>query len=318
MDLILQETNPRQTAIHFVKEMFQDRKYHHISECFIDTEQDMNLGPHLSYIHAKGDPNHKILAVFTQVCHDPNQALNMNMDENESYEQSCMIQKKKNKKKKKSHSDDDEEPDNEEDEEEEEEEEEDEEPEQNEEEEENNEDDEKKESDTYYNHRASDCESTWASRLTETKKQMKDAKTSNIKFVQHLLKYLHQHHFTILVLITDGITIKAQSMLQQTQNIQITIFKYSETMINPKRHSLQPKNIRKLSDPDKKIYIEKHPRYQKELVKRSTKDALMKYMGFVHGDIIECEVSDKQAGWLKEKYLIDANINYVKKKDKKK
>jgi hypothetical protein len=314
MDLILQETNPRQTAIHFVKEMFQDRKYHHISECFIDTEQDMNLGPHLSYIHAKSDPNHKILAVFTQVCHDPNQALNMNMDENESYEQSCMIQKKKKKQKQKKQSnsyddDDDEEPDNDE---------EDDEEEENDEEDDDDDEEEKKESDTYYNHRASDCESTWASRLTETKKQMKDAKTSNIKFVQHLLKYLHQHHFTILVLITDGITIKAQSMLQQTQNIQITIFKYSETMINPKRHNLQPQNIRKLSDQDKKIYIEKHPRYQKELIKRSTKDALMKYMGFVHGDIIQCEVSDKQAGWLQETYLIDANINHVKKKDKKK
>lgn len=292
MDLILSEPNIRQTAVKFVQRMFKHRGYQKISQCKFDTDQEMNLGPHISFITATSADGEHVLAVFSQVCHDPYQAMNMSMDESESYEQALERE------------DDDDEEDAEaetdtadatadvdEDEE-----------------EIDDEDQEMSHESHRLDHRLSDCESTWASRHTETKKQLKESKSSNVEFVQALIDYADTNNISIIVLITDGVTPPGQKTIHHAKQ-KITVFKYHETMIpSLLQHKLQPIDLKKLSHDERENYIAENKDYQRELVPRSTDDALMKYMGFSHGDIIKCIMYDKQAGLIEEYCLVQADL----------
>ena len=152
-------------------------------------------------------------------------------------------------------------------------------------------------------------------------------------FIQMLESFSKKHHIKTVIIINDKkLSTDAVKRVVQHQSpfskshVYIEHFTYRETGIPDKRkHSYQPAVIRKLKGDELKDYFEtsgmdklgtdtfghQYTRYMRELPCFSTEDAMIKPLGFRHGDIVFIQDDDPQTFFFQEYSLTESAIIHL-------
>lgn len=113
------------------------------------------------------------------------------------------------------------------------------------------------------------------------------------EFDSEFIELIKQDNVKDVILITLNIIKSIVSKLAEYPAYNITVFNHSELIINPTKHIYAEKIIRKLTDAEKKTHGIR-PENMRQLC---YDDPIVKFYGFVPGDIILCstETPDPKA-----------------------
>lgn len=124
-------------------------------------------------------------------------------------------------------------------------------------------------------------------------------------FMKNLTRFARSQSYSIVIVVADFITGFAAKYLLGIRDLHITHFDYNETGIEHMNdHIAQPIVFRAVTGAERNAFIAKNPRYMVELQRYSVNDALIKFMGFLVGDIVYIEDNDRQTGLVTEYGLI--------------
>ena len=130
-------------------------------------------------------------------------------------------------------------------------------------------------------------------------------KNMGMDFVKNIIAFSLKEEVSIVILVTDYMTIHALKHIDMLPGLTISHFTYEETGIEHMAdHISQPVVFRPLSPTDRRAYIKAHPRYRIELPRYSVSDTLVKYYGMKLDDIIYIEDNDRQTGLVVEYALV--------------
>lgn len=132
--------------------------------------------------------------------------------------------------------------------------------------------------------------------------------------INRILEAAQKKGVAILILVSDSLTHHSAKVFHGTEHMQVTHFTYAETSTrHMNEHMYQPITFRALSADEKRRFQREQPHYATHLPRISWQDPLVKYHGFLGGDIIYSEQADRQTGHFIEYYWVDSAQDLKKK-----
>jgi hypothetical protein len=134
-------------------------------------------------------------------------------------------------------------------------------------------------------------------------------KNMGTDYIKCIVKFATEHNFKVIILVTDFMTSQASKLMLKVDGLRMTHFTYDETGIEHMAdHITQPVMFKALDKKQRQDFIQKNPHYQKELIRYSFDDALVKYYGMIIGDIIFIQDNDRQSALVEEYGLVVEEI----------
>lgn len=136
------------------------------------------------------------------------------------------------------------------------------------------------------------------------------SKNTGTDYIKSLIRFAKDQDLKVVILVTDFMTPQAGKLLLKVAGVRMTHFTYDETGIEHMAdHITQPVMFQALSGAERATFVQRHPRYEHELLRYSVDDALVKYYGMIIGDIIHIQDNDRQSGLVEEYGIVVEEIN---------
>ena len=132
-----------------------------------------------------------------------------------------------------------------------------------------------------------------------------DSLKTDTDFIKSLVEYCTNQDIKILIIVSDDMTHSAIKTLGSIKGLNITHFTYTETCMSMMgNHVYQPSVFRRLLPKERGDFVKKNPLFEKELPRFPDDDALVKFHGYVTGDIVFVQDVDPFMGFEESHNLV--------------
>lgn len=127
------------------------------------------------------------------------------------------------------------------------------------------------------------------------------SKNTGTDYIKSIIKFAQEQGFKVVILVTDFMTPQASKLMLKVEGLRMTPFTYDETGLEHLAdHITQPVLFQALTGEARSTFVARNPLYERELLRYSFDDALVKYYGMIIGDIIHIQDNDRQSGLVEE------------------